>query len=40
MDFFSFLLGRASGKPFVTLEGTEFTFTDDGEGNITITEAT
>lgn len=39
MDFFAFLLGRASGKANVILDGTEYTFADDGEGNITITEA-
>lgn len=30
--------GKAAGKGVVELEGTDYTFTDDGEGNITITE--
>lgn len=40
LDIVSFILGLKKGKSNVELDTDAYTFTDDGEGNITITEAT
>lgn len=37
-DAVSYVMGAEKGKGTVVLEGDNYTFTDDGEGNITITE--
>lgn len=37
-DIISYILGLKNGKKSVEIDGTNLTFTDDGEGNITITE--
>ena len=37
IDLISYLLGKKRGKSDVILETADYTFTDDGEGNITIT---
>ena len=39
IDMLSFLLGKKRGKSDVIFDSTDYTFTDDGEGNITITAA-
>lgn len=38
IDVISYALGKKNGKSAVELDGSDYTFTDDGEGNITITE--
>ena len=38
-DLISFILGKKQGEKSVTLDADAYTFTDDGEGNITIEEA-
>ena len=43
MDFISYIIGllagRKQGEGVVILDGTGYTYTDDGSGNITIEEA-
>ena len=40
MDMVSYILGLKAGEDTVTLEGTEYTFTDtDSDGHIEIEEA-
>jgi len=34
MDVISYILGMIAGGKTVTLDGTGYTFSDDGEGNI------
>lgn len=36
MDIISYILGMVAGGGVVTIEGTDYTFTDDGEGNVTM----
>ena len=35
----SYAMGYEAGKGVISLAGADLTFTDDGEGNITITAA-
>ena len=37
-DILSFLLGKKQGEKTINLDSDDYTFTDDGEGNITVTE--
>lgn len=38
-DAMSYIIGHTAGKSVVEITGTGITCTDDGDGNITITEA-
>lgn len=41
MDMMSYVLGYNSGEKNVALtDGTDYTFADDGEGNVTIAATT
>ena len=37
-DIVSYILGKKSGEKTVILDSDDYTFSDDGEGNITVTE--
>ena len=37
-DIVSYILGKKSGEKTVILDSDDYTFTDDGEGNIEIEE--
>ena len=37
-DIVSYVLGKKSGEKTVILDSDDYTFSDDGEGNITVTE--
>lgn len=37
-DILSFLLGKKQGEKTINLESDDYTFTDDGDGNIEIEE--
>lgn len=37
-DIISYILGKKSGEKTVNLESSDYTFSDDGSGNITIEE--
>lgn len=37
-DIIAFILGKKSGEKTVNIESDSCTFSDDGEGNITVTE--
>ena len=37
-DILSFLLGKKQGEKTVNLESDDYTFSEDGNGNITIKE--
>lgn len=37
-DIVSYILGKKSGEKTVILDSDSCTFSDDGEGNITVTE--
>ena len=37
-DMIAFILGKKSGEKTVNIESDSCTFSDDGEGNITVTE--
>ena len=37
-DIVSYILGKKSGEKTVILDSDDYTFSDDGEGNVTITE--
>lgn len=39
LDMLSYILGFLKGKRCVELSGDSYTYADDGNGNITITEA-
>lgn len=38
-DIISFILGKKSGEKIVNIESSDYTFSDDGDGNITVEEA-
>ena len=38
-DIVSYILGKKSGEKTVTLDSDNYTFSEDGNGNITIKEA-
>lgn len=38
-DIISFILGKKTGEKTVVIESNDYTFSDDGDGNITIVEA-
>lgn len=38
-DIISYILGKKSGEKTVDIESSDYTFSDDGDGNITIEEA-
>ena len=38
LNMISYIMGLIHGKRHVILEGSDYTFTDDGDGNISITE--
>ena len=38
-DILSFLLGKKQGENTINLESDDYTFSEDGNGNITIKEA-
>lgn len=38
-ELLMYLLGKKAGKAEVILDGTGYTYTDDGSGNIVIKEA-
>ena len=38
-DILSFIIGRMKGENIVNIESDSYVYTDDGEGNITVTEA-
>ena len=37
-DIVSYVLGKKSGEKTVILDSDDYTFSDDGEGNITVTD--
>ena len=38
-DIISYILGKKSGEKTVYIESSDYTFSDDGDGNITVEEA-
>lgn len=38
-DILSFIIGKMKGETHVVLDSDSYTYTDDGEGNITVEEA-
>lgn len=38
VDIVSYILGKKSGEKTVILDSDDYTFSDDGEGNVTVTE--
>ena len=38
-DILSFIIGKMKGETDVVLDSDFYTYTDDGEGNITVEEA-
>ena len=37
-DIVSYILGKKSGEKTVILDSDDYTFSDDGDGNVTVTE--
>lgn len=37
-DIISYILGKKAGEKTVIIESEEYTFSDDGDGNITVEE--
>ena len=37
-DIVSYILGKKSGEKTVILDSDDYTFSDDGEGNVTVAE--
>ena len=37
-DIISYILGKKAGEKTVTIDSEEYTFTEDGQGNIVIEE--
>lgn len=37
-DIISYILGKKSGENSVNLESDNYTFSDDGDGNVTVVE--
>lgn len=37
-DIVSYILGKKSGEKTVILDSEDYTFSDDGDGNVTVTE--
>lgn len=38
-DIISFILGKKSGEKTIILDSSDYIFSDDGDGNVTIEEA-
>lgn len=38
-DILSFIIGKMKGETHVVFDSDSYTYTDDGEGNITVEEA-
>lgn len=38
VDIVSYIIGKKAGEKTVTIESDDYTFSDDGNGNVTIKE--
>lgn len=39
VDIVSYIIGKKAGEKTVTIESDDYTFSEDGKGNVTIKEA-